>query len=80
VAIKQKEDTGSPQERGLEAAMLLVLKEERPKICFLCLGNESLPFKRRTYSFSTPGDLKQTFQSEASIEGQDGRTGQAQCM
>jgi len=60
VAIKQ-EDTRSPQEMELEAAMLLVLKEERPKICFLCLGNESLPFEKRTYSFSTPGDLSKHF-------------------
>jgi hypothetical protein len=61
VAIKREEDTRSPQEIELEAATLLVLKEERPKICFLCLGNEGLSFEKRTYSFSTPGDLSKHF-------------------
>ena len=61
IVIKQEEDTKSPQERALEAAMLSVYTEKRPKICFLCLGNEGAPFDKRIHSFSTPGDLSRHF-------------------
>jgi hypothetical protein len=45
----------------LEAAKVSVYKERRPKICFVCLGNENLPIELRTYSFHTPGDLSKHF-------------------
>ncbi|CAN9175099.1 unnamed protein product [Alternaria alternata] len=48
-------------EEALEAAKVSVYKEERPKICFLCLGNERLPLAQRIHSFSTPGDLTKHF-------------------
>ncbi|CAN9361177.1 unnamed protein product [Alternaria alternata] len=48
-------------EEALEAAKVSVYKEERPKICFLCLGNETLPLAQRIHSFSTPGDLTKHF-------------------
>lgn len=44
-------------EEALEAAKISVFKEKRPKICFLCLGNEGLPLAQRIHPFSTPGDL-----------------------
>ncbi|CAI9635546.1 unnamed protein product [Alternaria burnsii] len=48
-------------EEALEAAKVSVYKDERPKICFLCLGNERLPLAQRIHSFSTPGDLTKHF-------------------
>jgi hypothetical protein len=44
-------------EEALEAAKISVFKDKRPKICFLCLGNEGLPLAQRIRPFSTPGDL-----------------------
>jgi hypothetical protein len=41
----------------LEAAKVSVYKEERPKVCFICLGNEQLPTDVRTHPFHTSGDL-----------------------
>jgi hypothetical protein len=60
-AFKQEESKQSPQGKELEAAMLCVLREDRPKICFLCLGKQDLPHGSRVYSFSTPGDLSKHF-------------------
>jgi len=48
-------------ERALEAAKIIVYKEERPTICFVCLGNEKLPTEQRMYSFYTPWDLSKHF-------------------
>jgi hypothetical protein len=45
------------EKQALSDAMLLVFTEKRTTICFLCLGEESLPFKRRTKKFASPGDL-----------------------
>lgn len=49
------------EEKELEAAKVSVYKEKRPKICFLCLGNETLPLAQRIYPFGTPGDLSKHF-------------------
>jgi hypothetical protein len=49
------------EEEALEAAKVSVFKEKRPKVCFLCLGNEGLPLAQRKYPFSTPGDLSKHF-------------------
>jgi hypothetical protein len=46
---------------ALEAAKVSVYKEARPRICFLCLGNEKLPVDERSYQFYTPGDLTKHF-------------------
>jgi hypothetical protein len=48
-------------EEVLEAAKVAVYKETRPRICFVCLGNENLPTHLRTYSFHTSGDLSKHF-------------------
>jgi len=49
------------QEEALEAAKVSVYKEKRPKVCFLCLGNEALPLAERIRPFSTSGDLSKHF-------------------
>jgi hypothetical protein len=49
------------EKQALSAAMLLVFKENRPTICFVCLGEGSLPFEKRVYSFASPGDLTKHF-------------------
>ncbi|KAF1966819.1 hypothetical protein BU23DRAFT_368035, partial [Bimuria novae-zelandiae CBS 107.79] len=36
-------------------------KERRPRICFVCLGNEKLSTAQRTHSFYSPGDLSKHF-------------------
>ncbi|ORX95381.1 hypothetical protein BCR34DRAFT_607969 [Clohesyomyces aquaticus] len=48
-------------EEALEAAKVLVYKETRPRVCFVCLGNENLPTELRTHSFHTSGDLSKHF-------------------
>ncbi|KAI9771037.1 MAG: hypothetical protein M1839_002973 [Geoglossum umbratile] len=49
------------EKQALSAAMLLVFTEKRPTICFVCLGEASLPFEKRVYSFASPGDLTKHF-------------------
>jgi hypothetical protein len=49
------------EEQALKAAMLLVFKEMRPLICFICLGWKSLSFAKRVYEFASPGDLTKHF-------------------
>jgi hypothetical protein len=51
----------NPDKEALEAAKVSVYKETRPRICFVCLGNENLPTKLRTCSFHTSGDLSKHF-------------------
>jgi hypothetical protein len=46
---------------ALEEAKVKVYKEPRPRICFLCLGNENLPVDERTYEFYSSGDLTRHF-------------------
>ena len=49
------------EKQALRDAMLLVFTEERTTTCFLCLGEQSLPFEKRTYKFAKPGDLTKHF-------------------
>ncbi|KAF2676861.1 hypothetical protein K458DRAFT_379389 [Lentithecium fluviatile CBS 122367] len=51
----------NPDNEALEDAKVSVYKDERPTICFLCLGNDKLPTQSRTYSFHTSGDLSKHF-------------------
>jgi hypothetical protein len=63
VVIK-KEDPPSPEDEALKATTLSVYvkdEKERLTICFMCLGNETLPFNVRVYSFSSPSDLSKHF-------------------
>lgn len=50
-----------PDEVALEAAKVSVYSENRPKVCFACLGNDKLPTEMRTYSYYTSGDLSKHF-------------------
>lgn len=45
------------KKQAFSDAMLLVFSEKRTTTCFLCLGEQSLPFEKRTYKFAKPGDL-----------------------
>jgi hypothetical protein len=47
--------------KALSDAMLSVFTEKRTTICFLCLGEQSLLFEKRTYRFASPGDLTKHF-------------------
>lgn len=49
------------EEQALSAAMLSVFTEKRPLICFVCLGQKSLPFEKRVYAFASLGDLTKHF-------------------
>ena len=49
------------EKQALSGAMLLVFTEKRTATCFLCLGEQSLPFEKRTYKFASPGDLTKHF-------------------
>jgi hypothetical protein len=65
--IKVEENTHplvvtEPGHQAFNVAMLSVYQEERPTICFLCLGNQNLPMSKRIQSFSTPGNLSKHFQ------------------
>ena len=62
LVAKSAEDSQPEGDKNtLEATKVLVYKEKRPTICFVCLSNESLPIERRTYPFRTPGDLSKHF-------------------
>lgn len=41
------------KKQALSAAMFLVFKGMRPTIFLVCLGEESLPFEKRVYSFAS---------------------------
>ncbi|KAH7370249.1 hypothetical protein BKA65DRAFT_602698 [Rhexocercosporidium sp. MPI-PUGE-AT-0058] len=49
------------EKQALSDAMLLVFTEKRTTTCFLCLGEQSLAFEKRTYKFASPGDLTKHF-------------------
>ena len=49
------------EKQALSDAMLLVFTEKRTTTCFLCLGEQNLPFEKRTYKFASPGDLTKHF-------------------
>ncbi|KAH8759530.1 hypothetical protein F5882DRAFT_431795 [Hyaloscypha sp. PMI_1271] len=49
------------EKQALSDAILLVFTEKRTTTCFLCLGEQSLPFEKRTYKFASPGDLTKHF-------------------
>jgi hypothetical protein len=53
--------TAQAEEQALKAAMLSVFTEERPLICFVCLGRKGLEFAKRVYIFASPGDLTKHF-------------------
>ncbi|CAG8980240.1 hypothetical protein HYALB_00009822 [Hymenoscyphus albidus] len=56
-----QQESAEAEKQALSAAMLLVFTEKRPTICFICLGEENLPFEKRVYLFASPGDLTKHF-------------------
>lgn len=60
--VKTGEDVQfSETAEALKKAMSSVYEEKRPRICFVCLGNERLPINKRVYEFWTPDDLTRQF-------------------
>jgi hypothetical protein len=59
--IKTKEPASSESEILLNQAIRSVRTDKRPIICFLCLGNPSLPISKRIFPFSSPGCLTKHF-------------------
>ncbi|KAH6700586.1 hypothetical protein BKA61DRAFT_705515 [Leptodontidium sp. MPI-SDFR-AT-0119] len=53
--------TANTKKQALSATTLLVFKEKRPTVCFICLRKKSLLFEKRIYSIATPGDLTKHF-------------------
>ncbi|KAG9246656.1 hypothetical protein BJ878DRAFT_533103 [Calycina marina] len=49
------------EKQALSDAMLLVFTEKRTTTCFLCLGEQGLPFEKRTYKLASPVDLTKHF-------------------
>lgn len=49
------------EKQAVRDAMLLVFTEKRPTTCVLCLGEQNLPFEKRTYKFASPGDVTKHF-------------------
>lgn len=49
------------EKQALSAAMLSLFADKRPTICFLCLGKQSLRFKKRVKAFASSGDLTKHF-------------------
>ena len=54
--IKVTEDDFQ-SEKLLEAAIRSVMTERRPRICFICLGQQSLDLPKRVKQFATHGDV-----------------------
>ncbi|RYN85694.1 hypothetical protein AA0119_g13215 [Alternaria tenuissima] len=54
-------ETVDMDEVALKRAKDVFIKEKRPRVCFVCLGNEALTVKKRVYEFSSPGDLTKHF-------------------
>ncbi|USP82191.1 hypothetical protein yc1106_09465 [Curvularia clavata] len=55
------QETDDTRKKAIEEAKDVFFKENRPKICFICLGNEGLVLEKRLYCFASPGDLSKHF-------------------
>ncbi|OXV11192.1 hypothetical protein Egran_01047 [Elaphomyces granulatus] len=56
--------TSKRQEVALREAVKSVhpdSREQRPKICFLCVGDPNLPLDERVKEYKTPGSLSRLF-------------------
>jgi hypothetical protein len=49
------------EDNALAAAKRSVYNDYRPKVCFMCLGNNCLLTLSRVYAFYTPSDLSKHF-------------------
>ncbi|KAF1975817.1 hypothetical protein BU23DRAFT_597550 [Bimuria novae-zelandiae CBS 107.79] len=70
--VTREEELQCKVDKELEAAKVSVYKEKRPRICFVCLGNEKLPTAERTHSFHTLGDLSKHFMRRHLANVRDG--------
>jgi hypothetical protein len=63
MAMTSKDEKPSPPgpDAVLELAKLSVHTEERPQICFLCVGNPALPMCDRVKKYATVGSLSRHF-------------------
>ncbi|KAL9084485.1 MAG: hypothetical protein Q9165_008058 [Trypethelium subeluteriae] len=61
------------QSKVLERAKEVVF-QKRPTICFVCLGNKTLPLNVRVYSYSRPGDLSKHFKRKHLLNIQEGES------
>jgi hypothetical protein len=52
------------KKQALSNAMLLVFTKKRTTTYFLYLGEQSLPFEKRTYKFTSLGDLTKHFKQK----------------
>lgn len=57
---------------ALEAAKVSVYKEQRPRICLVCVANKTLPFEQQIHKFYTSGDLSKHFKREHLANVRDG--------
>ena len=59
VAIKKDSEGGTPSLTPslLDAAILSVKNDKRPRLCFLCVGRTDLPEEKRAQTFWTHGDV-----------------------
>ena len=60
------------QVKALKATKVLIYSKKRPKIYFLCLGNENLSIKQCIYSFYTLGDLSKYFKQKYFVNIREG--------
>ncbi len=61
--VKTEEDTRILKAaEELKRARASVYEEKRPRICFICLGNERLPTNKRVKELYAPGGLTKHFQ------------------
>jgi hypothetical protein len=61
ISPEAKMPTQSNLDTALELAKLSVQTEERPQICFLCVGNPALPQRDRMKKYATAGSLSRHF-------------------
>ena len=60
MGVKAEEPAQPWPDMALSQA-LSIRTDKRPTICFLCLGNPSLPISKRIFLFSNPGCLSKHF-------------------
>lgn len=53
----QSDGPGSLADELLEEAIRSVMKDERPRVCFICLGHPNLALGKRVRRFKTHGDV-----------------------
>jgi len=71
--IVKKEESPSPENKALKAAMLSAYvkdPKERPTVCSMCLASEAALVSVRINSFSSPSDLSKHFKDNLKKVGE----------